>query len=132
MFAYEEVDFQSEFADYLDIGNRIVYRGSLTTPPFTEFLLWNVIPQTVPITTTTLELFAKARDFDYDFEVVQLKVGASNREVQDRNDRAIYKATYHPSYFFDVEADFAASLSQEDRTKRTTILDRLAAISQAK
>lgn len=45
----EEIDFQTEFIDHVNMIDRYVYTGSLTTPPYTENLLWNVIPRIVPI-----------------------------------------------------------------------------------
>ena len=45
----EEIDFQAGFVDHLNMIDRYVYTGSLTTPPYTENLLWNVIPKLVPI-----------------------------------------------------------------------------------
>ena len=33
----------------LDFDRRWTYQGSLTTPPFSEGVLWNVIEQQVPI-----------------------------------------------------------------------------------
>ena len=45
----EEIDFQTDFIDHLNMIDRYVYTGSLTTPPYTENLLWNVIPRVIPI-----------------------------------------------------------------------------------
>ena len=45
----EQIDFQTGFVDHLNMIDRYVYTGSLTTPPYTENLLWNVIPKLVPI-----------------------------------------------------------------------------------
>ena len=86
LFVGEEVNFQTEFADYLDLENRIIYRGSLTTPPYTELLLWNVIPTTVPLQASTLKQFHKVREVKYakpggDYEVVKLRIGSSNRST---------------------------------------------------
>ena len=45
----EEIDFQAGFVEHLNMIDRYVYTGSLTTPPYTENLLWNVIPTVVSI-----------------------------------------------------------------------------------
>ena len=45
----KDIDFQAGFIDHLNMIDRYVYTGSLTTPPYTENLLWNVIPRVIPI-----------------------------------------------------------------------------------
>ena len=59
--------------------DRYVYTGSLTTPPYTENLLWNVIPRIVPIKQSTLNLFGKSNiESDPSFKN---PVGYKNREI---------------------------------------------------
>lgn len=56
----EDIDFQKDFIDHVNMIDRYVYTGSLTTPPYTENLLWNVIPRVIPIKQSTLELFSRS------------------------------------------------------------------------
>jgi carbonic anhydrase len=39
------------------MGERYVYRGSLTTPPYSEPLLWNFMPEVISISEKTLSYF---------------------------------------------------------------------------
>jgi len=41
-----------------------MYRGSLTTPPFTELLFWTVMPEAIPIKSSTKALFLYAKHMD--------------------------------------------------------------------
>jgi len=41
----------------LDFGNRWVYKGSLTTPPCTETIYWNVLDTVYPIKEQHLNWF---------------------------------------------------------------------------
>ena len=50
-------DMHKEFVDKLGLMHRYVYRGSLTTPPYSEYLLWNMAAKVVPINNKTLKLF---------------------------------------------------------------------------
>ena len=67
----------------LDFGQRYVYRGSLTTPPYTESMLWTVL-QPLTITEQTRKYF-------------QTKVGYTNRDIQPRNQRNVYKLSISES-----------------------------------
>ena len=57
LFNDEVVDLDSEFIQYLNLGERYVYRGSLTTTPFTESILWNVLPEVITISPETMSFF---------------------------------------------------------------------------
>lgn len=89
MFNNETVDTQTEFIDHLDLGNRFVFRGSLTTPPYSEFLLWNMVPKVVKINEETLKLFRHQLTLN-DGETNVLW-GEPNRDVQPVNGRKIYR-----------------------------------------
>jgi carbonic anhydrase len=65
--------------------DRYVYTGSLTTPPYTENLLWNVIPRVIPIKQSTLDLFS--RSSNHSNLSFKNPVGYENREIQMRNNR---------------------------------------------
>ena len=79
--------FQKDFLDHLNFNKRFVFRGSLTTPPYTEGLLWTVLPEVVKIQQETIDLFQKQ------FEYMGLSpiVGEPNRSVQPLNDRDVYQ-----------------------------------------
>lgn len=57
LFKGEVVDFERGIIDHLDPIHRFVYRGSLTTPPYSEYLLWNMIARIPRINFETLKLF---------------------------------------------------------------------------
>lgn len=48
-----------DFLNMVDIGNRWTYEGSLTTPPCTNSIMWNVVKKVYPISKAQLELFQK-------------------------------------------------------------------------
>ena len=57
LFSGEEVDTERELIDHLDLIHRFVYRGSLTTPAYSEMLLWNMVARVGHINYETLRLF---------------------------------------------------------------------------
>jgi len=57
LFSGEPVDMERELIDHLDLIHRFIYRGSLTTPPYSEMLLWNMVARTPYINYETLKLF---------------------------------------------------------------------------
>ena len=52
----DEIDL-TEFVDKLNHDRRWTYQGSLTTAPFGEGILWNVVEQVIPIRQATLDMF---------------------------------------------------------------------------
>ena len=70
----EVIDFQADFVDHLDFNHRYHYKGSLTTPPYTEGLFWTVLATPVPVRSETVDLFAS-------HFTSEIAVGASNRDV---------------------------------------------------
>lgn len=67
LFNDEVVDFNEEFFKFLDMNKRFVYRGSLTTPPYSEPLLWNVLPDVVVISQKTLRYFGGDKRVEKEF-----------------------------------------------------------------
>lgn len=53
----EKMDMTESFIKHVDMKKRYVYRGSLTTEPYSELLFWSVIPDIIPITLETRDLF---------------------------------------------------------------------------
>jgi len=49
------------------MGDRYVYRGSLTISPFTEPILWNVIPDVIPISPRAMSYFGGNERVEKDF-----------------------------------------------------------------
>lgn len=88
---YDDIDFGAAFAQFLNFNNRFVYMGSLTTPPYSENLLWNVLEDVVPIQHETLALFEKV------FGPNQPPLGYSNRHVQPLNGRHILRVAIDPN-----------------------------------
>ena len=86
----DEINMQDDFMEYLDFNQRYSYRGSLTTPPFSELLFWTVMPQVVPIKQSTKELFLYTKHIKGSDKSDPI-LGASNRETQPLNDRHVYK-----------------------------------------
>lgn len=90
LFTGEEVDTQTEFIDHLNLGNRFVYRGSLTTPPYSEFLFWNMVPKTIKINYETLKMFRHHIPLELEGGDETVLWGEANRDVQKLNGRHIY------------------------------------------
>ena len=43
----EQIDFESNFMENLDLNKSYVYRGSLTAEPFTESIFWTMLADPV-------------------------------------------------------------------------------------
>jgi carbonic anhydrase len=54
------IDLQ-EFIKRINFNRRWTYQGSLTTAPYAEGILWNVIEQVIPIRQSTLDKFNEYR-----------------------------------------------------------------------
>ena len=52
----DEIPF-GELMRRIDVKNRWVYKGSLTTPPCTKLIYWNVVSTVYPIKERHLNLF---------------------------------------------------------------------------
>lgn len=106
LWSGETVDTQTEFMDHLELFHRFVYRGSLTTPPYSEFLHWNMNVMTVPINYETLKLFRHKLPLEDGEESVMW--GEPNRDVQELNGRRIFEVCgsdweYCPDYWGEEE-----------------------------
>ena len=80
----------NDFLSHLNFNNRFVYRGSLTTPPFSENLLWTVLPEVVSIQPLTLALLHEHRD-DHVEDGKSPRIGGTNRHTFKHYHRHIYK-----------------------------------------
>ena len=49
LFGFEDVDTMADFLDHVDLTQRYVYDGSLTTPPYTQRLIWNMVKNRVVV-----------------------------------------------------------------------------------
>ena len=52
------------FVQMLNYNRRWTYPGSLTTTPFSEGILWNVIEQVIPIRQSTLDKFLEYKKIE--------------------------------------------------------------------
>jgi carbonic anhydrase len=57
----DKMNFKDSFLDHINFDKRYMYRGSLTTPPYTELLFWTVIPEVIPIKSSTRDMFLWSR-----------------------------------------------------------------------
>ena len=73
------------FLQSVDMSQYWNYPGSLTTPPCTEGILWNVMKNVQPISDAQLERFTKYLADDADFAEGK----GNNRVVQNWNDRMV-------------------------------------------
>lgn len=54
----------SKFVQLLQFNRRWTYTGSLTTAPFSEGILWNVLEHVIPLRQTTLDMFLEYRKLE--------------------------------------------------------------------
>jgi carbonic anhydrase len=47
----------TKFVQMLQYNRRWTYTGSLTTAPFSEGILWNVLEHVIPLRQSTLDMF---------------------------------------------------------------------------
>ena len=89
LFSGEPVDTERDFIDHLNLIHRFVYRGSLTTPKYSETLLWNMCARIAHINFETLKLFR------HNVALLggkgQKIFGMPNRDVQDKNGRKVFE-----------------------------------------
>ena len=90
--------FDDDFMAYVDMDHRYVFRGSLTTPPYSEYLFWTLIPKVIQIQPSTLRLFDTKM---FNKLSTTSPVGEENRDVQALNNRTIY--------YVDLATDDAAA-----------------------
>ena len=71
----------------IDFETYYAYNGSLTTPPCTQGIKWNVIADIQPISDAQLEAFTRhyAGNFTYAFG------NGNNREIMPLEGRTVYK-----------------------------------------
>ena len=54
----------TKFVKELRYNRRWTYTGSLTTAPFSEGILWNVLEHVIPLRQSTLDLFLEYRKLE--------------------------------------------------------------------
>lgn len=94
LFSGEPVDTERDFVDHLDLIHRFIYRGSLTTPPYSEMLLWNMVARVAHINYETLKLFRHMVPL---IDKEERMFGQPNRDVQPYNGRKIYEIIEGPT-----------------------------------
>ena len=99
---------QKEFVNMLDFNHRFAYRGSLTTPPYTEHLLWNVLENVIALQPRTLKLFEN-HNITKGISGLYPALGGSNRVLQDINDRNIIRVSID-----DMHAISASAVVMDD------------------
>ena len=54
----------NKFVQLLQVNRRWTYTGSLTTAPFTEGILWNILEHVIPLRQTTLDMFLEYKKIE--------------------------------------------------------------------
>ena len=54
----------TKFINLLRYNRRWTYTGSLTTAPFSEGILWNILEHVIPIRQSTLDMFLDYRKIE--------------------------------------------------------------------
>jgi len=73
----------TKFVNKLNKDKRWTYPGSLTTTPFSEGILWNVIDQVIPIRQSTLDKFLQYRKIEEE----QIIAPFASEEARHENDK---------------------------------------------
>lgn len=71
-------------------GKRWIYRGSFTTPPCTEGVLWNVVDDVLLIKPETVDLFMKSQKNHERGDNRCNSCGGNNRKVYPLNHRKVF------------------------------------------
>lgn len=90
--AETNIDLQALMAK-VNRNKRWIYRGSFTTPPCTEGVLWNVVDDVLMIKPETLEMFMRKQKNHQRGDLRCLSCGGNNRKVYPLNDRKVYYVT---------------------------------------
>ena len=69
-----------KFVALLQYNRRWTYTGSLTTAPFTEGILWNLLEHVIPLRQTTLDMFLEYRKIE---ERMNFNKFANEQEKQE-------------------------------------------------
>lgn len=75
----------NKFVRLLNYDRRWTYAGSLTTTPFAEGILWNVIEQVIPIREATLEKFLQYRKVEEDIVIDKYESETEKKEMVAAN-----------------------------------------------
>lgn len=81
----------TKFVQLCAFNRRWTYTGSLTTAPFTEGILWNVLEHVLPIRQTTLDMFLEYRKLEEKYffnkfaNVQEQKQVVSKLAIQPKN-----------------------------------------------
>jgi len=85
----------------VNFQNRWVYKGSFTSPPCSEGVLWQVIDDVQYMKPGTLDLIKQSR-FSHDRSDLRCEMcNGNNRKMNPVHDRTIYYLTYgeeHPEH----------------------------------
>lgn len=71
----------TKFVQELRYNRRWTYTGSLTTAPFTEGILWNILEHVIPLRQSTLDLFLDYRRVEQECCFNHIETEAQQREI---------------------------------------------------
>ena len=83
------VDLES-LVKRFDFTHRWVYRGSFTTPPCKENVLWNVVDDIQPISMKALKMYQMKNRDHHRGDMRCSHCGGSHRKVQPLGDREVF------------------------------------------
>ena len=129
LFHDEPVDFNEEFFQYINMGQRFVYRGSLTTPPYSEPLLWNMVEKVVPISKKTLHYFGQDKKVikEYNPDGGKVQFGGDNRKPMPVNGRQIIRVDIQEQTTAAFDSDVTYFTQEKDENLYAQKLDLLKA-----
>ena len=73
----------TKFVKMLNYNKRWTYQGSLTTTPFSEGILWNVIEQVIPIRQSTLDKFLEYKKIEKSKVFAPFPNEAAKKEAEE-------------------------------------------------
>lgn len=92
----------------IDMKNRWVYKGSLTTPPCSIGVFFNILSNVYPMKQRHLDLFKKQLDRAPGYDMKKLSYYGNYREIQEttKAHNLHYISTFHSETDYSQDVDF--------------------------